>query len=392
MPGYTTEYASLSRGSRVPTPARALSQFIRVAPLDGPPRSVLVAPRGDYVTIDHGAVYEVRSSDGAERFRAEKPEFGQISLLETSYLLSGYERTWEGKEGLVRLNAGASYDGVHLALAVGEEIGSYIVLSRATGGRSQGGWIKIPPRMSLGAVRFFLPAKTTSRLLWRENIDGVGCGAIDTGYRIAVALQKGQFLVIDGSRETPDGSGHRLVDVPLPFAAYDMSIVEGGYALLSVGGPIPDPRPYTDLERTLALQARRVEFPQSAPARWTTILHHLDAAGKQTWQAEIPFEIYEPPVDAGNGRIYALGNGVAAFDKTGKTLFVQPSPTPMFATAFHDGALALAAGHELRLLDRDGNIHQKFTTAEHEPITTPPAIAADGSIWVATTKALYHAR
>jgi hypothetical protein len=64
----------------------------------------------------------------------------------------------------------------------------------------------------------------------------------------------------------------------------------------------------------------------------------------------------------------------------------------MFGTAFQDGALAVAVGPELRIVNRDGQIRQRYNTAEHEPITTPPAIASDGSVWVGSATALYVAR
>lgn len=47
---------------------------------------------------------------------------------------------------------------------------------------------------------------------------------------------------------------------------------------------------------------------------------------------------------------------------------------------------------ELRFVSRDGAIRQSFHTADGDMITTPPAIGPDGTIWVATSKALYVAR
>ena len=73
-------------------------------------------------------------------------------------------------------------------------------------------------------------------------------------------------------------------------------------------------------------------------------------------------------------------------------MFVTPSAVPMFGTAFADGTMAIAAGPELRVVDRDGKILQRLATPEGENITTPPAIAADGSIWVGTATAVYVAR
>ncbi len=173
--------------------------------------------------------------------------------------------------------------------------------------------------------------------------------------------------------------------------AYDLSIVSSGYALIEVGSPLPDPHPYTDLERALVLRARRLEFLNAAPPRWKTIVHHLDLQGKETWHAEVPFEVLQPPIDGSGGRVYLMGMGAAAF-QDGKLLFSTPSAVPMLGTAFQDGTLAVAVGPELRIVAPDGQIRQRFTTAEREAITTPPAIGSDGSVWVGTGKGLYVAR
>lgn len=95
-------------------------------------------------------------------------------------------------------------------------------------------------------------------------------------------------------------------------------------------------------------------------------------------------------LEGGSGRIYLLGNGFAAIEN-GHVLWAKRSPALMLGTAFAGGELAIVTGAELRIVGRDGVTRQSFRT-DGERIATPPAIAPDGSVWVATDKALYVAR
>jgi hypothetical protein len=64
----------------------------------------------------------------------------------------------------------------------------------------------------------------------------------------------------------------------------------------------------------------------------------------------------------------------------------------MAATAFADGALAVAVGPILRIVGRDGAVVQELRSAEGEAFTTPPAIAPDGSVFVGSAKHIYIAK
>jgi hypothetical protein len=68
----------------------------------------------------------------------------------------------------------------------------------------------------------------------------------------------------------------------------------------------------------------------------------------------------------------------------------RASDSPLRVSSFEDGSLAVVAGKKLELLATDGEVVQSFEAAE--PLLTPPAIAADGSLWVASADALYVAR
>ncbi len=428
MNSYVTQYATSTRASRVGVDARHLSTFNRIADLEELPLFVLVNPPGDYLAVVYWDGAETRSIHGDPHRAQPIGDSTNLTLLDDRLLQDGSALAWDGSHLPTGLSTGW---GTHWAVEYGDTTCGFILESPALPAHPHEPRVK-PPQVTIESARLYLPERINTELVWQESLDGPGLGAISPDRRFAIALHKGRFIVLDGNTAIPardentNGTGRRLVDIRVPFSAYEMSIVDRGYALLSVGRELPTPsppsppqidplqmgrrfddkpqppppppppkpregRPYTEFERTLVLSARRVDFPREAPPRWTTVLHLLDKSGKQISEAHVPFEVFQPPVDAGKGRVYLLGNGVAAFDH-GKTLFVQPSSVPFFATAFQDGSLALAAGQELRILDRDGKILQQFTTREHEPITTPPAIAADGSIWVGTAKGLYLAR
>ena len=75
----------------------------------------------------------------------------------------------------------------------------------------------------------------------------------------------------------------------------------------------------------------------------------------------------------------------------GHVLWSQPRGARTLATAFEGGEVALTVGDTLRIVDRAGTVRQSFT-APGETFATPPAIAEDGSVWIATEKGIYAAR
>jgi hypothetical protein len=397
MKSYVTAYASPARGSRVRTAARPLASLARVAATAGAPVSVVVSPGVDHVAAAYATGLDVWTTQGASTYRTSQGSGKLLTMLDRSFVANGSAMEWDGRSIPVTLREG----NIQWALEVGDVWTSAVLMLTPTqvplsvplddGGVARV-WDTLGARVRVVSERFFQPERLTTALVWIDELEGAGCGAIADDRRIAVAMHKGRFIVFDGNQATPDLNGVRLADVPIAFAAYDLSVVEGGYAAISVGTLMPDGSPaVTPLGATLAKAARRVELLASAPPRWRTVVHFLDAQGRVAAQTEVPFEVLEPPIDGGGGRVYALGNGVAAFDK-GRLLYAHPSPIPMLATAFEDGSLALAIGHELRILTRDGAVKQSFFTAEHEAITAPPAIASDGSVWVGTERAIYVAR
>jgi hypothetical protein len=388
---YSQSYASNTRASRVDTAfSRPLKALARVAELREAPLSVTLNEPADHVAVARAETYDILTVDGKRVYEeTHRQGFSDIIMLADGFIQGYSVHEWNGVERPDSISADGKlvwalqYDmptrwGAITSFRPAPIHPLDATLTPARTGIVSGGFIG-----SFAMMR------------WHEMLDGSGCGAISQDRRFAVAMRDGRFLVYDGNATVLDAKNNeappRTLTTNTAIVAYDLSIVPSGYALIEVGSPLPDPRPYSDLERALVLQARRLEFLTVPPPRWKTVVHHLDLQGKETWHAEVPFEVLQPPIDGSSGRVYLMGMGAAAFQE-GKLLFSTPSPVPMLGTAFQDGTLAVAVGPELRIVGRDGQIRQRFTTAEHEAITTPPAIGSDGSVWVGTGKGLYVAR
>ena len=388
---YSQSYASNARASRVDIAfSRPLKALSRIAELREAPLAVTLNELVDHVAVARAETYDILTADGQRTYEeTHRQGFSDIIMLSDGFIQGFSVHMWNG----VDRPDGISADGTllwALQYDMPKRWGA-ITSFRSVPVHPHDATMS-PARTSIVSGGF---VGSFASLRWHERLDGPGCGAISEDRRFAVAMRDGQFLVYDGNATVLDAKNNEVTPRSLTtstnIVAYDLSIVPSGYALIEVGSPLLDPQPYSDLERALVLRARRLEFLRVAPPRWKTVVHHLDLQGKETWHAEVPFEVLQPPIDGSSGRIYLMGMGAAAF-QDGKLLFSTPSAVPMLGTAFQDGTLAVAVGPELRIVARDGQIRQRFTTAEHEPITTPPAIGSDGSVWVGTGKGLYVAR
>jgi hypothetical protein len=119
---------------------------------------------------------------------------------------------------------------------------------------------------------------------------------------------------------------------------------------------------------------------------------HLTALNRNAlfeFSVDVPFSAYQPAISGATGRLYVAGRGLCALDK-GKLTWTHDYDENTYASSFDDGSLAVARSNRLELMTPDGNVTQTFETAE--PLVTAPAIAADGSVWVASNQAMYVAR
>ena len=215
-----------------------------------------------------------------------------------------------------------------------------------------------------------------------------GMGAI-TRKGEAVVLTTGGDLHVYAHEANDELSLKQLHASHVPLAGYDVSIVNGALAVLVAAGVpnVDDAEWHGPYQGATDLFTR---FDQLGGAHWKTHLHLVSLTGTVGAPLAVPFEVLQPPVDGGGGRIYLAGNGFAAV-QDGKLLWSQAPTARTLVAAFAGGEVALTIGKELRIVERDGHIGQTFATAG-EAITTPPAIAPDGSVWLATEKAIYAAR
>jgi hypothetical protein len=101
--------------------------------------------------------------------------------------------------------------------------------------------------------------------------------------------------------------------------------------------------------------------------------------------------VRQPAIDGGEGLVYLAGDGIAAVDK-GAVVWSTRSSAAWSATAFGDGTLAVSAGDRLRIVGRDGAVKRELAAPDGAVFVTPPAVGADGAVWIASAAALYVAR
>ena len=223
---------------------------------------------------------------------------------------------------------------------------------------------------------------------WSQTLQGDGLGAIDAEGRALVVLETGVVVRYSSTVHARAGGTEwsgGTVDLKgkVPKAPYDISITRAGYALLleaKWGGSIAELDPGAE-----------TRAPLFHPTRATT-LQLLDEQLKERWRARVEWWVTQPPVDAGEGRVVLAGEGVACFEN-GQLLWRRaPDGNRSYVTAFGDGSLAIAHAMSISIVDRDGKELQSFHTKEGDFFTAPPAPAADGSIWLASDKAIYVVR
>jgi hypothetical protein len=368
---YSGKYASPARNSCVPVQGRPLSALHRVVSLKAVPRRVLTNDAGDHVVLDYGERYEVRTPDGASvsGSRVNDPD---LLMLPKSLLVDGGEYDFAGGAGVALLNIGVNVGDTVWAVEVGEKTATYIVQQipkhyastvPLPGDPTVGArvWNQTPTKLVVDSVVFYVShAHGTS--VWTKEFEGGGCGAVGTDRFIAVATTDQRFFAYDANAPAgPAGiAPPPLATARLAFVPYDISIVEGGVAVLSGG-------------------------------KGSSTVHMLARDGRELWQATVPFSVDTPPIDAGGGRVYLVGDGFAAADH-GKILWSQKSTGHTYATSLADGSALVAIGPELRVVSRDGAVLRRLRVPEGDALVTPPAVTADGTVWLATAKALYVAR
>jgi len=410
---YITPNANGTQNGRVPVSYHELAPLRRLAGLrevrDGNgttvlPGAVLLAEQAPYVVIDYGPgrTFDIRKLDG--KIHATPNTLGAMLRGRASAAL---------KNGVIVGAELIGYDGSKLPL-------TRIASSRPLATFGAGDFLLAvdltAPISGVGEQFEDIPWRAHASL--RQLVDGAwqqkwyftsggedrfSCAAIDSTGQAAIATKDGHFYVV-GPNGTADGRAAGKVSREVATAPYLMSSIENNWLLVEPRRPPPIAHMLTGMEtfddlvgRAKALKEQQAIThdlyvdPSRSKMTWKTRLVSLEQKGGEIWSAEVNFRVLSPPVDATGGVIVVVGEGIAAIS-SGKVQWSESYPTRAFATAFVDGTLAVAVGRELRIMSPDKTVRQVLETPENEPITAPPAIGKDGSVWLATRLGLYVAR
>jgi hypothetical protein len=248
-----------------------------------------------------------------------------------------------------------------------------------------------PPTPTFLVALYRLSPDAQAAHLWAgADIEGaLAGGALFERGGAAIATTDGRLVLVDWPKGEGEAAEMPKTTHALPFKPYEIAVAGDRIALLEA----VDVAPGSGLEGPYAshteLAFRRNPYEK---LHWSTRLHVVDREGKELDQATVPFPVLQPPIDGEGGRFYLSGQGFAAVGGGYKVAYWNQSKTPSLATAMLGGDVALALGGELRLVARDGTVRQSLHVAEGETILTPPAVAEDGSLFVATEKAIYVAK
>ena len=369
-------HASSARSGRVGAAARTYEGLTAVASIDdasrpgGAPRFIDIPPRGGGLVLERpdatGGTYEVRSATGAYAFNR---------LLHNAHVLahdgelyaSGMGMSWTGTFDSVTYGPVVNAVGELLACAVnGDDVRSLVVNNGLPSNERPTG-----PDYTIARLERPHNANILRAMGWEYTVDEVAVGAIDGSSQTVVALPSGRLVVLSPEGDPKTTRGIIVLDAEIDKGATDLSVVPPFAIVLYGGGDAG------------ALVLRR-----SGDATATRV-DARKADGSLAWRASLPFDATPPALD-GNDRVYLVGKGIAAVDMTGHTLWSVASAVQLRAAAFADGTLAVVRGRDVQIVGRDGAIRQSFRAAEE--LTTYPAIAADGTVWVASAKSLYALR
>lgn len=367
---YEQVYASSLRNSRVAAMARRYAELTSFE-MGGMPRPnaflvtvqtvphfVLVPPNALHLAVDWGGHFDLRDGNGTFRgsLYGKHPYF-DIAVSDDHVFIYGNRIYWNG-EGVAGPNLGPGYspEGSILAMRY-EEPERVIAMDISPDPRARSQWgvvveqIRVRPDYAAG-----------HELVALNGYEGRGVAAISGDLRTVLATWQDRTLRILAHERNADGNARVCMQRELPYVIRLLSIVPPDIVVIT-------------------------EDPSG-----TSTLRCLAVDGSERWATPMPFAHgKEPPIDMGGGRVGIVGNGVAAIE-AGHIVWSGKSSAEVQATAFEDGTLAVSTGRDLRIVGRDGMIRQVLRVEEGETITTPPAIAHDGAVWVATAKALYVAR
>ena len=318
--------------------------------------AILVNARGDRFCVHHDVFWDVYKEQKRLFYQRWAAHSTNIAFFDDA-ILGGDDKYESDDRGEYVLPVGA--DDWRVALPAGPYV-LYITHFRYVPPTPHGEFPEFPEAMATGASGFFPDGRgiPTWQALYdpalARRIPGRGTAAIGEDLRAVIGMQDGRLLVFEGL------TGEPRIEPKLPYPITDLSLPGDDYAVVSTAGD-------------------------------KHTVHRLGPDGKEKWTATVDFPLSQPPVDGGGGTLYLAGQGLAAA-RDGKLLFSRKSKETVRMTCFDDGTCAIAEGHTLRITGAQGQALHTFTTPADEAIAAPPAIGGDGSVWIATEKAVYAAR
>lgn len=336
----------------------------------GAPRFVDIPPRGDAVVLEspgaEGGTFQVLRSSGARLFDGAL-KYGHVLARDEALYVAGRATSWSGAVDDLDTLAYIGPGGALLSITIqGEEVRTLTAslgLTTHTGGPE-------PDRVTATMQRL-RAVNEAKRVGWEYAAQQPGVGAIDGAGHAVIALPTGRLVVLAAEGDLRTAYAIVSLDVPIDGGATDLSVVPPFALVLYGGGDTGSiAQRWGQGAATSRLDARRPD-------------------GSLAWHASLPFLATQPALDGGD-HVYVVGAGITALDLEGRTVWSSASPVPLRAAAFADGTLAVVRGSELQIVGADGAIRQSLRAAEE--LTTYPAIAADGSVWVASATSLYAAR
>lgn len=407
-PGYVTDFGSSLRSSRVKGTPREYRSLGRIEsqrhsntgqlPIEANlvPRMILITPDAQHIVVDWGRSVDYRDSAGGLLAATQKTPGALLYVANQRPYSMANLLDWGGKpvpqaRSASSLNPGTSWlssvriDQTRRFLFAQAEPEPESPTNLAIQGISE---TFTGPNQEARSIEYYWGQPC---FMFANGIDWPRfSSAIDADFWAAVVQRNGTLHVLS-SAVNATGTGpsvyHRSV---IPCHISDVSIIPPGIAVVEEVAPEPA-RFHVEL------------VAQDAPA---TTVRYLTPHGRELWKVTVPFGLGQPPIDCGNGRICLAGFGLARVHEgriewSSKSPPLPPQstwpttstgffpPPPVRATAFQDGTLAVAERDSLRIVAPDGGIKQDFKVGAGELITTPPAIAPDGKVWVATQHALY---
>lgn len=403
MKNYDSPNANPAQSGRVDVPPRPLSRVTLRAALDLPkdaanhpvsPKWVLVDGQGRAaVCYGEGYPFDLVDRDGKVH-RAAGPTQGPAFLLgPPGVWTTRAEVRWTGEITMDQ----PPLPGALLAAKATPPLFQGVFRASPRGAGPEDPNSK-PYQLEAWVFREGPPHRWT--IEQHDEIEGIGAGAIDAQGRAVLATDAGR-LVVTGPEMDADRRPIRHVDVATGVQAYLLSATPEGYVVLEPRRQWAEAKwEGGDFDKLLGLvgtlqgdaAARRALFldPASSPLDWKTGIFLLDSEGKVKWKTEAAYPALSPPIDLGAGRVAIVGRGIGVV-QGGAWLWALPADIRLFATAFADGTLAVAWGYALSIVAPTGVRLAELRVPGEQPITAPPAIAEDGSVWLAGPGGLFVA-